>query len=147
MAVDLVAEGTFLQELQREWPEPKRGKAGRSWIPDDGTFERSRQGRMGVPCSGGPKAASDQRESAQALHMSVADGALKQAGPFVQAVHAVEVLYRHAAGAAHQVILGDQDDDAAADRAYGEVEEVGVGRVLGGRQALQDADEGGLGVV
>src|SRR5262245_50895997 len=56
---------------------------------------------------------------------------LEERRPLVQAGHAVEVLDRHTAGAADQVVLAGQDDDPAADDARRYIQEVRPGTVLG----------------
>src|SRR5256885_2369184 len=72
---------------------------------------------------------------------------LPQGGLVIEPVHAVEVLHGDAAGAAEEVVFAGEDEDAAADDAHGEIEEVGAGAIFRGRQVLDHADERGLGVV
>ena len=70
----------------------------------------------------------------------------EQGGFFVAAQHQVEVLHGDAGGALDQVVEAGEDQDPAADDAHGDVAEVGVGRVLGRRQVVDDPDERAVGV-
>src|SRR5262245_197579 len=72
---------------------------------------------------------------------------LSQRRLLIEAVHAVEVLHGHAAGAAEKVVFAGEDEDAAADDADGEIEKVGAAAILRGGQVLDDADERGRGVI
>src|SRR5262249_55602850 len=65
----------------------------------------------------------------------------QQGGCLGVSVHAVEVLYRDAAGAADEVVLASEHQHATADHAYRQVEEVRPRTELRGRQVIDNADE------
>ena len=66
---------------------------------------------------------------------------------FIHADHAVEILHGYPAGAADEIVQANQDEDAAPDDPDGDVREVGVGAILGGREMVNHANERGLGVI
>ena len=74
------------------------------------------------------------------LHVAL-QNASQQGGALVEAVHEVEVLHRHAAGPAHEIVLASDHDNAAADHAHRHIQKVRTDAVLRGRQALDDADK------
>src|SRR5262249_30189237 len=61
-------------------------------------------------------------------------------------VHQVEVLHGCAGGAFDQIVEAADREDAAADETHSNVAKVCVGRVLGARQMIDDADERLVGI-
>src|SRR5438034_9994225 len=70
-----------------------------------------------------------------------------QGGLLVMAIHAVEILHGHAAGAAHEIVLAGKDDDPAMHHAHGDVEEIAAVTILGSRQMLDHAHERCLSII
>ena len=66
---------------------------------------------------------------------------LQQRRRFRKPEHQIEILHRRAGGAFDQVVFGADQQHAAAHDAGRDIEEVRVGRVLGRRQVVDDADE------
>ena len=71
---------------------------------------------------------------------------LQQRRRLRKAEHQIKILHRRAGGAFDQVVFRTDQNQAAADDAGRDVDEVGVGGVLGRGKMLDDADEGLAGV-